>query len=267
MKQKNDFLKTIFEIALIFVSAILVTLGVLAIVEFFEKNNIHVAGNREMWIGFIGAILGGVYTLLGVQITVRVQKRSDVERQRLENMPILQFETSTTWLEKYYDNKGQGIFTLYKNEFYTTGFPKDALANYPTIEISLASSNPAFNVRIDSCITTEHKSVPQKTKYYFPQEYRLVEKEKILNMFWIQDYDTYPCCKVLGVMRIAYSDIFGNPYYQDISFTYDEKIRNKEEMLTFDKVMPPVLANKSAPTLLNRIKTEFSYSFEEKKQS
>ena len=260
MKQNNSFFGIIFDLVLIIASTIFATLGILALVVVFEKYNIHVAGSREMWIGLIGAILGGAYTLLGVQITVRVQKRADIERQRLENMPILQFKLGTTCLKNF---KGQGIFTLNKNEFYTTGFPKDALLNYPSIEISLASVNPAFNVRIDSCITTEHTSVPQKTKCYFPQEYRLIDNEKTLNMFWIQDYDTYPHCNVLGVMRIAYSDIFENSYYQDVSFTYDESTQDKEKMLTFDKVMPPVLVNKRVPTLLDRIKSEFSYLFKE----
>ena len=256
MKQKTIIEKHIRDVVMIPVSAVVVTLGLLGLVTLFEKCNIDVPGSREMWIGLIGALLGGVYTLLGVQITIRKQSAADMDRQRLEYMPILKFRTSTSCLKNF---DGQGIFTLRADEFFTTGFPKCEVDNYPTIEIALTSANPAFDVRIDSCITTEHKKLPKQTEFYFPQKYRLVANERIQNMFWIADYKEYPQANVLGILRIAYSDVFGNPYYQDISFTYDEQCSNSEKMLVLERVMAPVLANEKAPTLLERVRTEYSY--------
>jgi len=254
MKVKNRIWKYIVDIMAVSAGAVLITVGVLFIVYIFEIYDIHVPGSREMWIGLIGAILGGAYTLLGVQVTIRKQKAIDVERQRLENTPILQIKTHTNCLTNY---RGQGIYTLCEDKFFTTGYPDNELSEYPILEISLASTNPAFDVRLDSCITTEHEKIPQKTEHYFPQEYRLVADEKIYNMFWIEDFNKYPHANVQGILRIAYTDIFGNPYYQDISFTYDER-------LSLDRVMAPILANKKSPTLLQRVKEEYPYLNNEK---
>ncbi|MBQ3252184.1 MAG: hypothetical protein IJB02_02960 [Oscillospiraceae bacterium] len=261
MRQKNTIWRYIWDVVLILTGAIIVTLGLLGLVALFEKCNIHVPGSREMWIGLIGAILGGAYTLLGVQITIRRQREADIDQQRLEHMPILKFKTSTSCMM---DFDGQGVFTLCADEFFTTGFPEKEFGNYPTIEISLASANSAFDVRIDSCITTEHKKIPKQTECYFPQEYRLVDDEKIQNMFWIEDYSGYPQSNVQGILRIAYSDVFGNPYYQDISFTYDEHLFDSDDMLVVDRVMSPVLADKKAPTLLERVRKEYSYLYDKK---
>lgn len=254
MKRKNGICQYIIDVIVIVAGAVLITLGILLMVHMFEKYDVHVPGSREMWIGLIGAILGGAYTLLGVRITIRRQKDFDVERQRLESMPILQFKTYTSCLKNY---DGQGIFTLCGDEFFTTGFPKNELDNYPIIEISLASANPAFDVRIDSCITTEHEKIPKQTECYFPQEYRLVTDETIQNMFWIMDYEKYPYSNVQGILRVAYSDIFGNLYYQDISFTYEERVCKRDDMFSLDRVMSPILADKKAPTLLERVRKEY----------
>ncbi len=261
MRKKNTIWRYFLDIVLILMGAIVVTMGLLGLVAVFEKYDIHVPGSREMWIGLIGAVLGGAYTLLGVQITIRRQGNADADRQRLENMPILKFKTRVCCLKNF---DGQGVFTLSADEFFTTGFPKNELDNYPIIEIAVASASPAFDVRIDSCITTDHVSIPKQTECYFPQEYRLVEGEKIESMFWIEDYKKYPQCNVQGILRIAYSDIFGNPYYQDISFTYNGHLFNSDDMLELDRAISPVLANKKAPTLMERVRKEYSYLYDKK---
>lgn len=259
MRKKGNMWRYLMDFIAIILGAILVTLGVLFLTYMFEKYSLHVPGSREMWIGLIGAILGGAYTLLGVKITIRRQKQLDDEKQLLENMPILQFKTYNSCLQDFH---GNGIFTIDGNEVFTTKFPKNESINYPIIEISLASANPAFDVRIDLCITTEHKRIPYKTKYYFPQEYRLVANEKLQNMFCISDYKQYPHCNVQGILRIAYSDLFGTPYYQDISFTYNEQLQKSESILSIDRIFPPIIATKRAPTLGERVKIEYSYSDE-----
>lgn len=101
----------------------------------------------------------------------------------------------------------------------------------------------------------EHKRVPRQTESNFYKGYRLVCDDKLLNMFWIKDFNKYPKDHVQGVLRIAYSDVFGNPYYQDISFTYNEQKCDSNDMLSLDRVMPPVLADNNATTLLQRLQS------------
>ena len=210
-------------------------------------------------VGYCGSIIGGFLTLYGVWWTIDDSQKARSKELELQHMPILKLKTSTCCLK---DWNHHGIYTLSGDEFYTTGFPADESLNYPIIEIALASPNPALDVRIDSCITTEHKKEPKQTECYFPQEYRLVGNEKILNMFWIKDYNKYPHINVQGVLRIAYSDVFGNPYYQDIGFSYNEQVFDSKNMLSLKRVMSPVLADSNAPTLLERVQKEYSYLYE-----
>lgn len=72
---------------------VLTVLLLLLNVYAFERFGIHVPGTREMWIGLIGAVIGGVFTLFGVLITIYKQEESDDEKIRIENMPILGFSS------------------------------------------------------------------------------------------------------------------------------------------------------------------------------
>ena len=73
MKKQFDEAKKIIKISkettdivCIFLTALFITVALLILVCLFEQFEIHVPGSREMWIGLIGALLGGVYTMLGV---------------------------------------------------------------------------------------------------------------------------------------------------------------------------------------------------------
>lgn len=54
------------ELMMCCIIPILIVVLVLALVSIFEVYGIHVPGSREMWIGFIGSIIGGAFTLIGV---------------------------------------------------------------------------------------------------------------------------------------------------------------------------------------------------------
>lgn len=173
--------------------------------------------------------------MLGVIVTMQYQSKCDDEKMRLENMPILKFSVRYSTMAAYEMN---GIFTLDGYEYLTTGFPDDRTKEYPIICIELANDKPAFDVYIESAITIAHDSNTKKHKSYAPAKYRLVANEKIKYMFWIKDYKDYETANVMGLIRIAYSDIFQNKYYQDIEFVYDRMIKNGE-MLEINNVVSP----------------------------
>lgn len=252
-KSKNPVRKGLWQIGTIFASIVGITLALLSLVALFEALDIHVPGSREMWIGLIGALLGGAFTLLGVQMTLNHQAKSDSEKRRLENMPILKFDVNAIPLEDFH---GDGIYTLVGREIYTTGFPHDSTKTYPIITVSLANDRPAFDVCIESCITTEHTEEVIHGPTYFPAKYCLVANETVQYMFWIQDYGRYSTSNVLGLLRIAYSDVFGDQYYQDVPFSYDEIVFQKEHMMEISGIKAPLLA-KDAPALLELIKEEY----------
>ena len=101
---------------LFFISSVAIVFFLLGIVTFCEKNNIHVAGSREMWIGLVGSIIGGMYTLIGVLLTIYKQQGVEEENKRIENMPILGFEVI-----KDADNI-DAILSCENDELFTTAF-------------------------------------------------------------------------------------------------------------------------------------------------
>ena len=67
----RKYVKEAIGCMMISVVIVLLLLGMVAVFEYLE---IHVPGSREMWIGLIGAVLGGAFTLIGVLITLYHQK-------------------------------------------------------------------------------------------------------------------------------------------------------------------------------------------------
>lgn len=243
------------DIVYIFLTAVFITIALLILVCLFEQWDIHVPGSREMWIGLIGALLGGVYTMLGVKMTINYQAKCDNEKDRLSNLPILKLETGYSTMP---DFNGDGIFSIDKNSIYTTAFPQDATKSYPTLTISLANNNSAFDIYIESFVTLENMKNSVEREFFFPKEYRLVANENIKYMLYIMDYEKYNSCNILGIVRIAYSDIFGNSYYQDVAVSYCEDIEPLDKLLEIEHIRKPVL-QKDSLTLSEIIKKEYNY--------
>lgn len=256
--KKNKNLTLIKNILFIFIITIGITVTLLGLVTFFEKMNIHVAGSRDMWIGFIGTLLGGAYTLLGVQLTLTHQKKENRERKRLENLPILKITSHSETLANYSANN---ILTFCNNEIYTSGFPENADFPYPIINISLANNHPAFDVYIESCFITNYSEDAIKHSAYAPAKHRLVAEETLSIMFWIKDFSNYNALNALGILRINYSDLFGNQYFQDVLFSYVTPLFEDVHIIEIDKAKTPILAS-SAPLLSEMSKTEYKYVYE-----
>lgn len=243
------------DIIYIFLTAVFITIALLILVCLFEQWDIHVPGSREMWIGLIGALLGGVYTMLGVKMTINYQAKCDNEKDRLSNLPILKLKTGYSTMP---DFNGDGIFSIDKNSIYTTAFPQDATKSYPTLTISLANNNSAFDIYIESFVTLENMKNSVNREFFFPKEYRLVANENIKYMLHVMDYEKYNSCNILGIVRIAYSDIFGNSYYQDVAVSYCEDIESLDKLLEIEHIRKPVL-QKDSLDLSKIIETEYGY--------
>lgn len=239
-----------FLVALVIVCALLVAADLINITQYIPLTQ-----NYD-WLAFIGAIIGGIATFAGVYFTLDYQKKSDEEKKRNDNAPIIKIDVSYKTLEEHHG----GIFTLNGSEVYTSGFPKDSKKNYPIIELYLANDKPAFDVCIDSCATREHTDVIQHAAYA-PALYRLLTNECVKSMFWIQDAANYESINILGIIRISYSDMFGNKYFQDAAFSYVEENGPIKAELAITGIRVPVLADKSVPTLKKRLEEEYPYFF------
>lgn len=254
-KKNRSFLLTTLLIAVIF---IVTFLGIWFLVCFLDKIGFNTVGTREMWIGLLGSLVGGFFSFLGVNYSIYSQKDDEKERQRLEHMPILKVDYEMKSLPEY---KEGNIFTLYQNEILTSAFPTNLKKKYPVIVVSLSNKNSAYEVYIESCITIHHTEEITKSPAFNPEKYRVVPGEYYTSMVYIMDADDYEFSNILCVLRISYSDIFGNKYYQDVPFSYTEHAASPEYVFETYNLKKPILVERNTPTLFDISRKEYSYLF------
>ena len=217
--------KKVFILCTVLIGAIMFAL--LGLVWLFEALQIHVPGSREMWIGLIGALLGGAITLYGVLITIFKQEEEQATQRRLENMPLLGFSVELRELPEARQN---GIVMITGDEMITSGFPQDEVL-YSVLEVRSANRKPLFNLKI-SDIYLEGRGVLKKNAAYAPLGCRLVDDEKQRMVVFHEErlWQNW-----FGVICFTYEDIFGNAYGQDVPFQiyeaeYDDKLRQVIEL-------------------------------------
>lgn len=236
------------KLAIAVVASLLTMCLLLVLADLYDITRYIPLSKNYDWLGFMGAIVGGGSTLAALVLTIEHERKLNKENSRLSNIPILKIEIESKSLEEFSD----AIFTLYGSEVLTSAFPHNSQKRYPVLKLSLANNSPAFNVCLDLCATREVPNVNQSSAY-FPCKYRLVEHENTRSMFMIAESDKYPQPDILGILRISYSDIFDNQYYQDVSFSYRETDDSSGVDFEIIGAMTPVLVGKSSPTLENRL--------------
>lgn len=207
------------------VAAIGIVILLLIMVCIFEYLGIHVPGSREMWIGLIGAVIGGAFTLFGVLITIFRQEELENEQKRLENMPILGFETGIG------DENFDSILTYTKDGMITSGFPDFESKRVSCIKIRVVNNLSAFNFTIEGC-AINGREIPL-TSAFNPAKKRITVGDFETFLF---DYAEDLKQNIFCIIRFSYEDVFGNKYYQDLPFTYVETNVSSSDRRTGYKV-------------------------------
>lgn len=235
-------------------AAIGIVILLLVMVWIFECFGIHVPGSREMWIGLIGAVIGGAFTLFGVLITIFKQEDSDNEQKRLEYMPILGFEVHFTR-----NNSADYILTYTRDGLTTSGFPGFEKMDVMHIAIKTVNNLPVFDFTIEGCaINGKEISL---TSAFNPLKIRIVSGEFTTVMFnYAESLDTNSFC----IIRFSYKDIFGNRYYQDLPFIYDEydletSLNIRRQGLEIRDIKQPILVNQNTKSLEESAKEYMDY--------
>lgn len=221
--------KIILKIIALSISAIVLVLFLLLVVWLFEMLNINVPGSREMWIGLIGAILGGFYTMLGVIITIAKQEHFERESQRILNMPLISVKV------KYY--KGNDIdhhdFS-YCNTCKSSDLEKN-FKKYPVLFIKSANGKTIFNIQIVSCMIEGHKYAIDFFPWGSELNNRLLKNESLRFSFTMSDKyfkEENDIISPLGMIRVYYEDILKNAYYQDVPcYMYNTDTIQKIELI------------------------------------
>lgn len=234
-KHKIDFL-------ICGISAIGVIAFVLFLVIMCELLGIHVPGSREMWIGFVGAVIGGIFTLFGVLITIYKQEENDEEKKRLMYMPILDFKV----LHNDDKNKeANATYTVVENEIATSWFAIYENKDFVTIQITVVNNLCAFDFTVED-IAVNGKLIPHGSAFN-PAKERIVAGRGTSIAFDIEDDKNK---NVFCVIRFSYKDIFGNKYFQDLPFTYfettiiKENKRGSKQIIEVRDIKQPIFVTK-----------------------
>lgn len=228
---------------------ILIVLLLLVLVWVFEYLGIHVPGTREMWIGLIGAVIGGAFTLIGVLMTIYSQEETEEERRRLESMPILGF--------KVYPSKSEAktTYTYMDGEMVTSAFKVYLSKEWSVIEISVVNKQCAFDFTTEE-IAINGKCIPLSDAFA-PSKERVVEGENTTIVF---DDETIMNTNLCCVIRFSYNDMWGNKYYQDLPFTYCDGVgccingvECKVQNIEIRDVKPPILVNEKTKCLVDSL--------------
>lgn len=218
------------EIVGCLVAPVIIVLLLLALVTLFESFHIHVPGSREMWIGLIGAVIGGAFTLIGVLITIYKQEDAEEEKRRMENMPILTFEPCRNFEE------GNITYSYYEGEMITSGFEVYEKKEWITVIIKTANNAVAFDfepveIIIDgSCVPLGDAWNPSKERIVMGGQTSFV-----LDISMGNKLNTF--C----VIRFRYSDLFGNQYYQDLPLMYSEGLEKRsKQWIEIRDIKPPI---------------------------
>ena len=233
-KHKKEIVGCIF-------TPIAIVLLLLVIVSIFEYFQIHVPGSREMWIGLIGAVIGGAFTLFGVMITIFKQEDSENEQRRLGNMPILGFELCD--VKDDFDS----VLTYTNDGLITSGFPEFDKMDVMGIRIKSINGCPVFDFTIEGCSINGEEIF--KTAAFNPSEIRIASGEEDILVFnYTEDVKESIFC----IIRFLYADIFGNKYFQDLPFIYMEipkENKHLKQMIEIRDVKQPVLVNKNKKSM------------------
>lgn len=223
-------------------SCILIVFLLLIMVIVFEKFNIHVPGSREMWIGLIGAIIGGAFTLFGVLITIYRQEILEEEKKRLDNQPILGFEVIP--YRKKLGDEIDLIITYFDGAITTSDFEVLQKKKFSAIKIFTLTTT-VFNFVVEN-IWIDGNIIPLDDTFA-PARCRIAPGETINIVF---DYDNCTT-NILCLIRFSYDDIFGNHYYQDLPITYEETTIYKgdngliRQIVEIRDIQAPIYANKN----------------------
>ncbi len=217
---------------------VFVVLFLLLIVYGFEKMDIHAPGSREMWMGLIGAALGGWFTMAGVLVTIYKQEEENKEDKRLEFMPVLKFCIIDMHNMDEEEPMFDATLSCLNGELFTSGFEFIEQKKCKMIEISILNNVCVFDFTIEGCLINGKEM--KKGIFFNPDLRRLVEDEKYRLIFDNGDYtNTNEFC----LIRFSYKDIFGHQYYQDLPLVYFEVNSNTEHCLEIRDVKAPILVS------------------------
>lgn len=212
-KHKKEFIFSILAI-------VGIVFAMLLLVAIFEYFGVHVPGSREMWIGFIGAVIGGAFTFLGVLVTLYNQESAFEEEKRLENMPIIGFTLEDGYNGERSESSSEvdAFISYYDDEMTTSCFSVVEKKVFYIIKVKTLNNLCAFNLTVEGCAINGRE-------IKCGSAFNIIKMRVGVGEFanFVFDYANSLDINIFCLLRFSYEDVFGNRYYQDLPFIYDEK--------------------------------------------
>ena len=240
------------EFAIYILAIIGIVFGMLFVVTIFEYYGIHVPGSREMWMGFIGAVIGGAFTMLGVLVSIYNQETILNEEKRLQNMPIIGFE-----IIENPNSDVENIITYCDGELITSGFSIFETKIFVEIKVSIINNVCAFNWVIEGCAINGKQICCGSA--FNPRSVRIASGETVTFAF---DYADNINTNIFCLLRFSFEDIFGNKYYQDLPFIYYEAEtlgKRKKQIINIRDIKQPVFISAKEETIEESAKKYMDY--------
>lgn len=251
------------EIVICCFSSVIIVLLILALVGVFEYFGIHVPGSRDMWIGLIGAVIGGAFTLMGVLLTVYKQEEFDAENRRLEHIPLISFTVLPSELNTHfgkYSPEADYTITCWNGELFTSLFEIYESKAYQIIQLEVVNSIGAFDLVIEE-IRINGNKIPFANDYSHLGMRLLPNESKTIGFDYHCDDKRLP--NIFVVIRFKYRDLFANEYFQDLPFTYLEMARVGErkcsQRINIRDVKSPIYATRNNISLDDAMKDFVDY--------
>lgn len=181
--------------------------------------------------GILGAIIGGVFALYGVKITLKAQDKEEKERKRLENLPILSAK------QRKVKKKDYPLYaTIIGHKVTTTDFEinLDMPDRYDVLEIYPVNGKTLFDAKLVAVAMDVCGEC--KKECFDPGPFRLAGDEKYIIAPYLKDISG-DIMNHIVVLRFRYSDLFGNIYYQDVPMDYSCNIDNNSTVKNFFEIL------------------------------
>ena len=253
-KAKAILLVTLFLVALLFVSIILVEPVTFAIGQFNDAGAYLKVCFQDVssdaWLGFWGSVLGSIVTMLGIIITIRFERKKDETARKQQAQPIIMLQH-----RRRDDEQNQNDYkSAYHISFCTY---KGSELKYDMIEYQLPDiilRNVGFNAAINiellfnidgmksgSCSGLDYlppndfESVKVVAEYYKQEIDKIFtniqykKKGNIIHAFFANAYSNIGkehhdkiefIAKNNGDLTIKYQDVYGNEYYHHYGLSF-----------------------------------------------
>lgn len=174
-------------------------------------------------LGFIGAIVGGGMTLVGVLMTVKYQKELDAENKRLSIIPCLQYNTDSKFVPKRsnetenFDSSIKCVFSVKLEKTASVGDPLFCSLKFKNVGLGHANLMKVIITTIKNGTVIESKPENSITERLI-----LIGTEYCVSMSLgskkdILDNDERPKYNI--EIELQYQDLLKNNYKQKIKTT------------------------------------------------